>query len=222
MEFVAGEVGVRGLVRIVGADTRIREQNRTAAVRLKPVLVWINSHRISSCDCREMARGDTIVRVIGHQREEAAIGTIDVHPSAGGSGHGDDVVEGIDRADPRRSQGDNDGADVMGLQHSGKVIHRHTSGIVDVHVDHLNTEDVAHARVRVVSISADGDDGAGLFLSTYPQSFEISDRATGGQVSEVLIHPKHGGQALHTLFLHRGGGWTPVQGVVVRIDQHRG
>ena len=110
----------------------------------------------------------------------------------------------------------------MGLQHSGKVVHRHTSGVIDVYVDHLDTEDVAHARVRVVSISADGDDGAGLFLSAYPQSFEIRDGATGGQVSEVLIHPEHGGQALDTLFLHRGGGWPPVQGVIVRIDQHRG
>ena len=44
VEFVAGEVGVRGFVRIVGADTGMSKQNRPAAVRLKPVLVWINDH----------------------------------------------------------------------------------------------------------------------------------------------------------------------------------
>ena len=82
-------------------------------------------------------------------------------------------------------------------------------------------DDGGHARVRVVRVLAGDDRAVRVQLARHPERLEVRDRARGGQVPEVLRQREHLGDLRDRLALHLGRRGAAVEGVVVRVEQHR-
>ena len=132
------------------------------------------------------------------------------------------LVDRVDRAEPGGAGGHDDRADGAGAQQLLECVEVHASH--DVRRDGVSpdAEQVAHPAVGVVGVGAVGDAQAGMQLARHEQRLEVGDRAAAGQVAEVLAEPEHGGELRDDLAFHRGGRRPAVEGMVVRVDQHRG
>ena len=73
-----GEVGVRRVVGVEAPDRGVGEQDAAAAVGLQAVLVRVDHDRVGASHRRRRARRDARIAAVGEQREEPAVGGVDV------------------------------------------------------------------------------------------------------------------------------------------------
>ena len=209
-------------------DPRVAEQHRPAAIRLEPVLVGVDDHRVARPHRPQPGRrlrpeqlGPVLVA--DQQGEEPAVGGVDVEPAAVAVAQLQGLGDRVDGAQAGGAGGQHDRAHPARGQQLLQGVQVHPPGRVGRHGHALHPQHLAHAGVGVVGLGAVGDRPAGGELAGHPQRLQVGDGAAGGQVAEgVAGEAEHGRQVGDDLLLHRPGGRPAVQGVVVGVDGHGG
>ena len=208
-------------MQVVPGHARVAEDHRATAVRLQPVLVRIDHHRVALGDRGVRGPSHSLGRVVGDQGEEAAVRGVDMDPGAVAAAERQGLVDGVDRPETGGAGGQHDGADRARLQQVLQRVEVHPAAGVGGHRSRGHAEQVAHPAVRVVRVGAVRDSLARMAFPGDEQRFEVGDRAAAGQVSEVRRVAEHPGQIGDHLLLHPGGRRAAVERVVVGVDQHR-
>ena len=107
-----GEVRERRVVAIDALHGRIGEQHRAAPVGLQAVLVGVDDDGVALRDRGVRGGRDERIVAAREQREEAAVGAVDVQAHPVALAQGERLVDAIDGAQPGRAGGEHDGADV--------------------------------------------------------------------------------------------------------------
>ena len=185
--------------------------------------MWGSTTTESHCAIAAYGRGgDERVLAPGQQREEAAVGAVDVQAHAVALAQGERLVDAIDGAQAGRPGREHDGPDValraLGL-HGVEV-----EPAVGVGRDGRarDAQQLAHARVGVVRGGAVDDALAGMDLARHPQRLEVGDRPARGQVAEAGGgQAEHDAQLVDHLDLEAARPRPAVERVVVGVDEHR-
>ena len=114
MEFLRGEVGVRGVVFVEAADGGVAEEDAAAAVGLEAVLVRVDDDGVGVRDGVEGGAG--LGGEVGGEGEVATVGGVDVDAELVFLLEGDDLVERIDGADGGGAECDDYGSDFVGVE----------------------------------------------------------------------------------------------------------
>ena len=221
VQLVGREVRVRRVVLVEAADARVGEDHRAAAVGLQPVLVRIDDDRVAVPDRAERRLGDQAGP--GQEREEPAVGGVDVDAHAVALAPAERLVDRVDRADAGRPRREDDGADLprphlrLDRVEVGAAVGQRGHGA------RLDAEHLAHAPVRVVRVGGVHDRLARMQLARDPQRLEVGDRPARGQMPERRrLEAEHPREPLDDLDLHRARRLAGVERVVVGVDEHRG
>ena len=145
-----------------------------------------------------------------------------MHPGPVAAGDRQDLVHRVDGPKAGGAGGRDHRADPAPGEQRVECRGVHPPRAVDGHRGALDAEHAAHPGVGVVRLLAVGDAEAGVGFPGHVEGLQVGDRAAGCQVTEVGVQAEHGGQQGDRLLLHLAGRGAAVQGVVVRVDEHRG
>ena len=181
----------------------------------------IDGDRVGAEEGRERLDRNAGSPTIGEQREEAAVGRVDVQPCVVLRAQIRDAIDRVEHAEAGRAERGHDRADAALLQarlKCGQVerpVRRRRQRLV-AGADHLGD-----SRMGVVRLRARDDHAIGVQAACHPQRLEIGDRARGRQVREVRLVSEHARDLVDRFALEVRGRRPAVEGVVVRVDQHR-
>jgi hypothetical protein len=216
-----GEVGEGRVVAIDALDRRVGEEDRAAAVGLQAVLVGVDDDRVALRDRRVGSRLDERLLAPGQQREEAAVGAVDVQAHAVALAQGERLVDAIDGAEAGRAGGEHDGPDVALRALGLDGVEVETAAGVGRDRRARDAQQLAHARMGVVRGRAVHDALAGMHLARHPQASRLAIVRSRSDGRDRGGEAEHDAQLVDHLDLEAARPWAAVERVVVGVDEHR-
>ena len=221
---VGREVRVRRVVGVEAPDAGIAEQHAAAAVGLQAVLVRVDHDRVARARSRANgAAADAGLAAVGEQREEAAVGGVDVQPRAVLGAQAGDRADGVDRAEAGRAQ-----RRARPCRRRRAAQPRFERVEVDAAVARPGRPSHGARRARRTCARACSGRSrrrrsrvrdAARAPPTAPRGWRSCPMRSGAR--GAASKPNIAASSRDRLPLHRRGGRAAVERVVVRVEQHR-